>query len=261
MPRFPIVASATASISDLIYMSLKDRVTAHLAAGKKLHKLNVGDTYLDPPDFARADAVLPSAEHPRLHNYSPNQGEPVLLDAIEKYLAGLGRAVPRSCIQVTASGTTATNIILSALLNPGDELIIPSPYWPLVRGATLLRNAVPVEVPVFTQVHNPSYDLEAALEQAVSPKTVALYVNAVHNPTGVVLSDHHVDQIARVAARHDLWVILDEAYEELYFTASRPAPLWLRDDLYKRSIVMHTLSKAYGISCIATIVAASTWNS
>ena len=88
------------------------------------------------------------------------------------------------------SGATAgLNVVCQVLLSPGDELILPTPSWPLARGLATARGAKTVEVPFYTRLGAPDFDPERALRDAVTDRTVAIYVNTPHNPTGVVLDD------------------------------------------------------------------------
>jgi N-succinyldiaminopimelate aminotransferase len=143
--------------------------------------------------------------------------------------------------------TAGLAIVAAALLEPGDEVLLPSPFWPLIRGIVASRGCAPVEVPFFTRLGETGFDPEAALEAAIGPRTAALYVNSPHNPTGRVLRGSVVDAVARVAARHDLWVLADEAYEELNYGEPTPA-IWARDDLRDRTVAVHTFSKSYALA-------------
>jgi N-succinyldiaminopimelate aminotransferase len=213
-----------------------------------VYPLHVGDTWLEPLPAARCEA-LTTQEHPGLHRYAPVQGEPALLAAIaERLLERYGHALDPACVQVMSGGTSGLAVVAGALLDPGDEVLLPSPFWPLIRGIIAARGAVPVQVPFYTELSAPGFDPEAALEAKVTARTVALYVNSPNNPTGRVLPCSALDALERVALRHDLWVLTDEAYEDLHFTPSRSAPLWTRPSLQERVVATHTLSKGYGLA-------------
>lgn len=245
MPRHPRVSPTTDSLSARVFEQLAERVAEHEGP---LFKLSVGDTYLEPPPAARAQAQR-TEDHPRLHNYAPVQGEPVFLDAIvERLRERSGLEIPRSRVQVMSGATAGLSVVAKTLLDPGDEVLLPAPFWPLVRGIVAGRGAVPVQIPLFDRLADPSFDAEAALEAAVTDRTVALYVNTPHNPTGRVLPDDVVAAMARVARRHDLWVLCDEAYEELWLGEAPTAPVWAREDLRDRAVACHTLSKSYGLA-------------
>lgn len=245
MPRFPRTTSTADGLSDRIFSDLGARARAR---GGRIYALQVGDTYLDPPAIMRAEAQRTS-EHVRLHNYAPVQGEPVLLDAIvERLSARGGLPIDGELVQVTNGGTSGLSVIAQTLLDPGDEVLLPSPYWPLARGIFASRGAVPVQVPLFTRLDEPGFDVEETLERAVTPRTAALYVNTPNNPTSRVLPPEALAAMARVAARHDLWLLCDEAYEELWLGDAPPAPAWAREDFRGRSVAVHTLSKGYGFA-------------
>ncbi|MBZ0122099.1 MAG: pyridoxal phosphate-dependent aminotransferase, partial [Sandaracinaceae bacterium] len=244
MPRFPKTAESAEGLSDRVFSRLAQK--ARSMPGP-IHPLHVGDTWLEPLEAARAEAQRTEA-HPRLHNYAPVQGEPALLDAITEHLRARGECiVDRETIQVTSGATAGLSVVSEALLAPGDEVLLPSPFWPLIRGILRKRGVGAVEVPFFTRLGEPGFDAEAELEARVTERTSAIYVNTPHNPTGRVLPDPVLAAIARVAERHDLWVLSDEVYEEVYFGAP-PAPVWARADFQTRTIAVHSLSKGYGLA-------------
>jgi len=244
MPRFPRPAVTSEGLSDRVYSALASRARGRPGP---IHPLHVGDTWREPPPAARCEA-LRAADHPRLFGYAPIQGEPVLLEAVRaRLLARHGLAVDPEDLQIMPGATTGLAVVVSALLEPGDALLLPSPFWPLIRGIATARGCAVAEVPLFTRLDDPRFDAEAALERAVTSRTAAIYVNDPHNPTGRVLPPAVVDAIARVARRHDLWVIADAAYAELVYAPPR-APFWLREDLADRTVVTHTLSKTWALA-------------
>lgn len=243
MPRYPALSGAANGLSSRVYTGLSGLAQTH---ANEVYALNVGDTYLLPPPCARAESQRVD-DVPRLHNYADVRGEPRLLDAIEADLAERGRPVPRHELQITAGATSGLDLACRVLLAPGDEVIVLAPFWPLIRGIVSACGAVPIELPFFTELRGADFDVRAELERVVSPRTVALYVNTPHNPTGVVLSAPELDAIAAFASDHDLWVLSDEAYEQLWF-GEAPAPLWQNPLLRERTVVAHTLSKSYGLA-------------
>jgi N-succinyldiaminopimelate aminotransferase len=207
----------------------------------------VGDTYLEPLPAARAEAQR-SEERARLHNYAPVQGEPELIDAIlQKVQRRSGVALDRACVQVMSGATAGIGVVCSALLEPGDELLLPAPFWPLIRGAARLRGARVVEVPFYTELERADFDPIAALEAAITPRTVAIYLNSPHNPTGVVLPPAIVSRLIELVLSHDLWVLTDEVYEDIWYDQP-PESIWTRPELRGRVIVTHSVSKAYGLA-------------
>lgn len=244
MPRFPRVSPTTDTLSSSVFSSLLARARER---GGLVHPLHVGDTYRDPPVHARAE-TMKTAEIDRLHNYSPVQGEPVLLDAIAKKLAlRSGKSIARDDLQVMSGATAGLSVVVHALFDPGDEIVIPSPYWPLIRGIVAGRGAVPVEVPMFDRLADRGFDPERALADAINERTAAIYVNTPSNPTGATFSPDVLAIVARLAKKHDLWILCDEAYEELWF-GERPEPAWARPDFAGRTVTTHTLSKGYALA-------------
>lgn len=244
MPRFPHAAPSAQSLSDRVFGQL-----VHRSSGVELvYPLHVGDTYLEPLPDARAEAQI-SAERPRLHNYAPVQGEPTLLEAIrEKVARRSGVQLDIANIQVMAGATAAMGVICNALIEPGEEVIIPSPFWPLIRGTVRGRGATAVEVPLFTRLDEPGFDPVAAIEAAITPRTAAIYINTPHNPTGNLLPPSLLTEIARLAEHHELWIIADEVYEDVWFGSEPPQSVFARSDFAARTVATHSVSKAYGLA-------------
>ncbi|HZY02879.1 MAG TPA: pyridoxal phosphate-dependent aminotransferase [Anaeromyxobacteraceae bacterium] len=244
MARHPAPSPTTATLSDRVYSALLEKARAR--PGRVFH-LQVGDTWLEPPPFARAEAQR-GQDHPRLHNYSPVQGEPVLLDAIQARLASrFGERMERDAIQVMVGATCGLAVVVDTILDPGDEVIVLAPYWPLIRGIVASRGAVPVEVPFFDRLGTPGFDPEAAVARAIGPRTAALYLNTPNNPTGRVLADETVDALGGLARRHGLWIVTDDVYEDLCYVEPSP-PAWTRPALRDRTIANHSLSKSYAMA-------------
>ena len=228
-----------------MYSTLAKRARAK---NDEIFPLHVGDTYRDPVVAARAERQLTS-EHPGLHKYAPVHGEPGLIDAFIEYVQGRhGETLSPENVQVMSGATAGLSVVCQVLLDPGDEVLLPSPFWPLSRGIISTKGAVPVQIPFYTRLDEPDFDPEAVLEAAVTDRTVALYVNTPNNPSGRVLSESTIDAMVRVAKRHDLWVFCDEAYEEIYFDREAPHAIWKRPDIRDRALAFHTLSKTYGFA-------------
>ena len=147
MPRFPNISHRGDTLSDSIYSTLVERTRA---AKKRIFPLHVGDTYREPLMQARAEFQL-SREHPALHAYSATQGDPELIDAlIENVYKRQEVRIDREALQVMAGATAGLNIIAEVLIEPGDEVLLLSPYWPLSRGIFATKGANIIEIPFFT---------------------------------------------------------------------------------------------------------------
>jgi N-succinyldiaminopimelate aminotransferase len=245
MPRYPRASHTSEGLSDRVYSEL---VALADAQPGPVYRLNVGDSYLEPMPGARAQDQM-AANHPRLHNYAAVQGEPELLKAI------VDRARRRSeieldgeCLQVMSGATNGLAVVCSVLLDPGDEVLLPSPFWPLIRGIILSRGCKPVEIPFYTRLGEADFDPVAALHRALTPRTTAIYLNSPHNPTGHILSDELVVEIGRLAQRHDLWLMTDEVYEDLWYGEQQPANLFHHDAVRQRAVATHSLSKSYAMA-------------
>lgn len=244
MPRYPRFSQVADGLSAQVYTSL---LALAQQSGRELFALNVGDTHLEPAESASVSA-LASARFPGMHRYAEVRGEPSLLDAIVQDLERRGRAVSRDELQVTPGGTSGLDLACRCLLQAGDEVLLLAPYWPLIRGILSASGARVRELPLFTELRSPGFDLRATLEAAVTPKTTAIYVNSPNNPSGVVLNEREIDVLAEFASAHGLWLLSDEAYERLHYEDEPPAAVWMHPALRERSLVMHTLSKSYGLS-------------
>jgi N-succinyldiaminopimelate aminotransferase len=267
MARFPAVSQTTETLSASVFSAMSERIKSRVGP---LYPLHVGDTWREPYEGARAESQR-TIDEPLLHTYAPVQGEPRLLDAIvRKVERRAGVTLERETLCVMSGATSALSVVMQALLDPGDEVLLPAPFWPLVRGIIASRGAVPVQVPLFDRLRaEGGFDLERTLEAAVTPRTTALYLNSPHNPTGTILAPDELEACVRVAERHDLWVFCDEVYEELWFGEAAPvssaaaseaepprepakrgapAPIWTHAALRRRAIVVHSLSKGYGLA-------------
>jgi N-succinyldiaminopimelate aminotransferase len=245
VPRFPHIAEHAHSVSARVYSKLEQRA---LEKSGEVFPLHIGDTYRDPVLAARAERQL-TREHPGLHRYAPVRGEPALVDAfVESVERRHDVGLDPNVVQVMSGATAGLSIVCQVLLDPGDEVLLPSPFWPLSRGIIATKGSVPVQIPFYTRLDEPDFDAEDMLEAAVTDRTVALYVNTPNNPSGRVLSDETIEAMLRVAKRHDLWVFCDEAYEEIYFGDDAPSAIWKHPLVRDRAIAFHTLSKSYGFA-------------
>lgn len=243
MPRYPEVSCTTRGLSERVFGNLGAK-----ARTQPFHPLHVGDTYLLPIESAWAERQTLCTD-PALHRYAPVQGVPELLAAVTRKIhRRSGVRVPECRIQIMAGATAGLGVICAALLQPGDEVLLPAPFWPLIRGLIGSRGAVPVQVPLFHRLGEAGFDPVCALEAAITERTVAIYLNSPHNPTGAILPKKVAEGIGELAAAHDLWVLSDEVYEDLYFGPTCPQSLFTMPMYAERTIAVHSVSKAYGLA-------------
>jgi N-succinyldiaminopimelate aminotransferase len=206
--------------------------------------LHVGDTWMPPIPGARMED-LREKDHPGLHRYAEPRGIPKLLDAVsEKLRARNGIACEPGSVVVTAGATGALACAVAACVEPDEEVLILAPFWPLIRGIVRTFRGCPVEVPFFDRVGDADQAV-AAVEDRISPRTVALYVSTPSNPTGRILPESWLVRLAELARRHDLWLFSDEVYEDYVYrgkhvSIARFAP--------ERTVSVFSFSKAYGMA-------------
>jgi N-succinyldiaminopimelate aminotransferase len=133
---------------------------------------------------------------------------------------------------------------VGSIVDPGDEVLILAPFWPLIRGIVQAFRAKPVEVPFYDRVAS-QQEAEKALESLLSPRTVALYVSSPSNPTGRVIAGEWMEAFAAFARRHDLWLLSDEVYEDFVYRGEHVGLLPLAPE---RTIAVYSFSKAYGMA-------------
>jgi hypothetical protein len=224
-----------------VYSAFGDRIHDHPGP---LFPMHVGDTWLAPFVGARVEDVH-TADHPGLHNYCDTRGQPELVDAlVEKVRAKNGLPCERESLLVSAGATSGLACAVTAIVSAGDEVLVLAPFWPLIRGIVQATGGTPVEVPFYDRIHSAG-DAVAALEERVSERTVALYVSTPSNPTGVVLPRDWLEAMSEFAARHGLWLLSDEVYEDFvyrgeHFSVGTLAP--------ERTVSFFSFSKAYGMA-------------
>jgi len=240
MPSPPRLSSSAAAIKGSVYSALGARAAAH----GEVYPLHVGDTWLPAPEGCRMEEIA-SRDHPGLNLYTPVQGLPALIDAIvERQRARTGLTPERREVLVTAGATSGVTNALAAMVDPGDEVLVLAPFWPLVDGATRFLGAVPVPVPFFGRAES-AESAVAHVAAARTPKTVALYVNTPNNPTGAVIPPAWLEALVRWAAREDLWILSDEVYEDYLFEGEHA---YARTFAPERTVSAFSFSKAYGMA-------------
>jgi aspartate/methionine/tyrosine aminotransferase len=243
MPRAPSLSSSARALRESIFSRLQGRLAKHGADGVPLH---LGDTWVAPPMVAR-EALEASAADWR---YGAPAGEPALLSALAAKVRacnGLAWATEAN-LQVTVGATAALAACARAIVDPGDEVICPTPHWPLIRGIVTNAGGVVVEAPLSQALYaDARADAAALLEPHVTARTVALYVTTPNNPDGKQLGRRHLDELAELARRHDLWVLADEVYEDLAWAEPHLSIASL-PGMAERTLTVFSLSKSYAIA-------------
>ncbi|MGW0720009.1 pyridoxal phosphate-dependent aminotransferase [Streptomyces sp. NPDC002778] len=240
------VSERVASLAESATLAIDARAKALKRTGRPVIIFGSGE-----PDFPTPAYVVKAATEacldPRHHRYSASGGLPELKEAIaEKTLRDSGLAVDPSQIIVTNGGKQALFEAFAALLDPGDEVILPAPYWPTYPEAIGLAGGRPV--PVFAD-ESTGYRVSVAdLERARTSKTTMLVFSSPANPTGAVYSREEIEAIGEWAVAHDLWVISDEMYEHMVYGDARfhslPVVVPAAAD---RCVVVNGVAKSYAM--------------
>ena len=208
-------------------------------------RLDQGDVSFDAPDSVKAAMARAIAEN-KTH-YLQTNGVPRLRELIAAKLRSTNRIPVDDAedVLVTNGGIHGLYMLCRALLEPGDEVIIPDPEWPPAAGNILAARGVPIGC----RLHESSgwrYDLDE-LESKITPKTRVLYLNSPNNPTGGVLVREDLDRLAAIARERKLWVISDEAYEDVVFDGEHVSiASW--PGMYARTFPLYTFSKSYAMT-------------
>ena len=207
--------------------------------------LGVGEPDFETPWHIREEGIY-SLERARTH-YTSNAGLKELKEEIAKYLNrkfGLNYH-PADEVLVTVGGSEAIDVAMRAMLNPGDEVLIPQPSYVAYLPCTTLADGVPVIIDL--QERNQFKLTAEELEAAITPKTKLLVLPFPNNPTGSVMNREDLESIAEVILRHDIWVVSDEIYSELSYREEHMSIASL-PGMAERTIVINGFSKSYAMT-------------
>ena len=216
------------------------------AEGKDIIGLGAGEPDFDTPQFIKDAAI--AAIQKGYTKYTAAGGTPSLKKAIiAKYQRENGLEYTDRQILVSVGGKQSCFNLCLALLNPGDEVVIPAPCWVSYPEQVRLMGAVPVIVP--TSEDEGWRISPQALEQALSPRTKAVILCTPSNPTGAAYAEAHLGALLDVLRRHDCWIVVDEIYSELVYDGFRHvSALTIAPDLSDRMILVDGVSKSYAMT-------------
>ena len=186
---------------------------AAAAAGKKIYHLNIGQ-----PDIHTPDALYDAIHNFRtpVLAYAASPGIPELIEAIERYYRNIGVGLDESDILITTGGSEALQIAANCLLDDGDEVIVPEPFYPNYH--TFITTAGGVIHPLHTKPEEGYFYADRArLEACITPKTKAIMITNPGNPTGTCLTEAQMKMLLDVAVAHDLYLVADEVYREFTY--------------------------------------------
>jgi aspartate/methionine/tyrosine aminotransferase len=243
----PRVSARIGAIAESATLAVDAKAKALKAAGRPVIGFGAGE-----PDFATPDAIVAAAvaacTDPANHRYTPAAGLPALREAIAaKTLRDSGYEVAPSQVLVTNGGKQAVYQAFATIVDPGDEVLLPAPYWTTYPEAIRLAGGVPVEV--FAGADQGYLVTVEQLEAARTERTKALLFCSPSNPTGAVYSPEQTAEIGRWALEHGIWVITDEIYEHLIYDDAVFTPIVRAvPELADTTIVLNGVAKTYAMT-------------
>jgi aspartate aminotransferase len=241
------ISARIGAISESATLAVDAKAKALKAAGRPVIGFGAGEPDFPTPDYI-VEAAVVAARDPKNHRYSPAGGLPELKQAIvDKTKRDSGYEIEASQVLVTNGGKHAVYNTFATLLDPGDEVLLPAPYWTTYPETIQLAGGVPVEV-LADESQNYLVTVEQ-LEAARTEKTKALLFCSPSNPTGAVDTPEAIEAIGRWALEHDIWVITDEIYEHLTYgdVKSTSVPVAV-PELANQTVVLNGVAKTYAMT-------------
>jgi len=235
-----------ASYLDAVPLSGIIRIRDMMYSVERPFRLDQGDVSFAAPSSIK-DALAQGIVDNRTH-YVQTTGIPPLIEQLVEKLRRKNRIPIAHAdeVMVTSGGIHGVFAACQALLEPGDEVLVPDPEWPPALGNVQLARAVPVPYKLHeSEGWRPDV---AEIRDRITPKTRAIYVNSPNNPTGGVLTRGDLEAIAALAAERDLWIFSDEAYEDVLFDGHEHISIASLPGMAARVISLFTFSKTYAIT-------------
>lgn len=243
--REPVLSQSALTLRPSVFAELAPRLRA---LGDRCIPLHIGDTYRLPPREVREALRRAAAlESTRYFAYTHPFGRPDLLEAIsEKLLADNGIRLGADGLQVTCGATQALATVAQACLDPGDEVIVLCPHWPLIRGIVQTVGGRVVDADFDAAARDP----EGVLGPLLSERTRAIYFANPNNPDGRLLTEEEARSLHRFALSHGLYLWSDEAYEHIVFDGQSKISVGSLDNDAERPCVISvfTFSKSFGVA-------------
>ena len=209
-------------------------------------RLDQGDVSFEAPDSVK-QAITRAVADGHTH-YLQTNGLPKLRELLARKLRHQNRLPVEGPdeVLVTNGGIHGLYLLCQALLEPGDEVLVPDPEWPPAVSNILTAHGVPVRYPLY-ETRGWRFDA-AQLGASITPRTRAIYVNSPNNPTGGVLTRQDLELVASLARERNLWVISDEAYEDVLFGDAEHLSIGSLEKMYPRTLSLFTFSKSYAMT-------------
>ncbi|MEL7350340.1 MAG: pyridoxal phosphate-dependent aminotransferase [Cyanobacteria bacterium P01_A01_bin.116] len=240
------LASRIRQVTPSMTLAISAKAKAMKKDGLDVCSFSAGEPDFDTPKHV-CEAAKTAIDQGKTR-YGPAAGEPALRDAIAQKLADDNQLTySRDNIMVTNGGKHSLYNVLQALLDPGDEVIIPAPYWVSYPEMVKLAGGQPVTV---TTTADTNYKITAEqLRAAVTPKTKLFILNSPSNPTGMVYTPDEIRALAAAVVETDIWVISDEIYEKILYDGAEHLSIGsVNSDIFERTIVSNGFAKAYAMT-------------
>ena len=246
-PTAARISARVGGIAESATLAVDAKAKALKAAGRPVIGFGAGEPDFATPDYI-VEAAVAACREPVNHRYTPAGGLPALKQAIvAKTARDSHLVVEPNQVLVTNGGKQAVYAAFATLLDPGDEVLLPAPYWTTYPEAIRLAGGVPVVV-----VADESQDYLVTtdqLEQARTDRTKVLLFCSPSNPTGAVYSPEQTERIGRWALGNDLWVVTDEIYEHLTYDGATATSIPVAvPELTGRCVVVNGVAKTYAMT-------------
>jgi aspartate aminotransferase len=247
MPDFPRISKRIGAIAESATLKVDAKAKSLQAAGRPVISYAAGE-----PDFATpahiVEAALAAVKDPKNHRYTPAIGLPDLREAIAaKTLQDSGTDISAAQVVVTNGGKQAVYQAFAAIVDPGDEVLMPTPFWTTYPEAIRLAGGVPIEV--FAGADQNYLVTVEQLEAARTPKSKVLLFVSPSNPTGSVYTREQTEAIGRWAWENGLWVITDEIYQNLTYDGVKATSITEAvPELIDRTILVNGVAKSYAMT-------------
>ncbi|WHE08103.1 pyridoxal phosphate-dependent aminotransferase [Thermoanaerobacterium thermosaccharolyticum] len=233
------------SISPSLTLDITAKANKMRTLGIDVIGFGAGEPDFDTPDYIKKAAI--EAIEKGYTKYTPTSGIIELKEAIVSKLKNDNNlSYETSEIVVSNGAKQSIYNTLCAILNPGDEVLIPSPYWLSYPEMVKLANGVPIFVE--TDERNNFKVTVEQLEKAISDRTKAIIINSPNNPTGAVYNETELKNIADLAVKHNIFIISDEIYEKLIYDGKHISIASFNDKIKNLTVVINGMSKAYSMT-------------
>jgi len=241
----PRVATRMGSIGTESAFEVSARARALEATGRSIVHLQIGEPDFDTPAHVR-EAAKRALDDGATH-YAPFPGIPALREAIATDVARRkGFTADPSQVFVTVGGKGVMVYAILGLIDPGDEVIVPDPGYPIYESMTRFVGATAVPLPI-RMGNDFRLDVDE-LESLITPRTRMLVINSPANPTGGVLTRTDLERVAELANRHDLWVLDDEIYSRILYDGAEHVSIASLPGMAERTVVLDGFSKTFAMT-------------